>query len=259
MKHNFYRNCILRVTAALVIVIAFSLTTAPPAYALDLNPADYFTLAYEPVAFDKTEVAPGAVFHAVIKGRATCSKDLPVNVTAVSITSQVVARPAAGGADLVLNPEYTVAIKPPQKAGEFVDINQTVTLQFPANAAPGSYNVIGKLKSASVTIKILFVSSTQDVTGYLQQESSMGTVKCAVPVTTVPPSQTAYTTLPKTVTTYPASTISNMPSPSITIGPPDQSPPTVNTLLIVAVIVIGLVAVALVIVIIVLVRRHNRI
>jgi len=50
---------------------------AAPASALDLNPANYFKLTYEPVTFDKTEIAAGETFHAVFKGKASCTKTLP--------------------------------------------------------------------------------------------------------------------------------------------------------------------------------------
>jgi hypothetical protein len=189
MKHHFYRSSFLRVAAALSIVLTLSLTTASPALALDLNPTDYFQLTFDPVTFDKSNAAAGEVFHITIKGRAACFKDLPLPISEVSITSQVVARPAAGGPALVLNPQYIISIKPlPNKAGQTFDINQTVTLQFPAGAAPGNYSVIGQLTEAKVKV-IIWI----DVTGSFPQEENMVAVKCIVrspastPTTAPPP------------------------------------------------------------------------
>jgi hypothetical protein len=238
----------LRIAAALFIVIALSLTAALPALALDLNPADYFQLTFDAAAFSKSAAAAGETFSAVIKGSAICTQDLPLPISEVSITSQVIARPAAGGADLVLNPQYVINIKPlPNKAGQTFDINQTVTMQFPAGTAPGNYTVIGQV--AKATVKVIV---SLDVTGSFPKEQILGAVKCSAAGTaTSPASAVPVVTLPST----PQPTVTLVPKATTAASASAATP--VNTLLLIAVIVIGLVAVALAIVVIVLVRRRS--
>ncbi len=253
MKHRPF----LRLAAALLIAVFLSLYIASPALALDLNPADYFQISYEPVSFDKSEVTAGEVFHAFLKGRAACFKDLPLPVTEAIITSQVVARPAAGGADLILNPEYVIDINPvPRQAGEFFDINQSVTLQFPAGAAPGSYGVIGKLSRAEVTIKVL-ISYTQDITGSFPKEQEMGAVKCVLRTPAPPaasPTTIAATTQPASAAAPVTNTVSSSTPPRT---PYPQPPPEATNPLTLPVMVLCVAVAALVIVVVVLIRRHR--
>jgi hypothetical protein len=249
MKHH----SLLPIIAALVVMVALSLAIAPPAFALDLNPADYFQVAYEPVTFDKTTVAPGEVFHATLKGRATCTQDLPLNITELKITSQVVARPASGGSDITLNSQYIIDIKPiPSKAGQYYDINQSVALQFPAGAAPGTYNIIGKITKAEITISVL-ISYTQDITGSFPPESAMGTVKCTVPS----PTTTTAVVLPTSPSpTAPATTT---PANGSTYLPNSKAPPVSSFPLTTIAIIALLVVVAILLVLVVVLLRRPRI
>jgi hypothetical protein len=240
MKQHFYRNLSLwRMAAALLIVITLSLTTASPALALDLNPNDYFQFNFNAVTFDKSEVAAGEAFHYTITGSADCTKDLPLPVSEVTITSQVVAKPASGGAAIVINPSYVIDIKPlPTKAGQSFNINQTVTLQFPAGNAPGSYYVVAQVISAKVKVVI-----TLDVTGSFPAESNMGKVKCianTASVTTAP-----AVTLPAAATTSPG-----------TLSPANATDGT-TSLLTIAVIGLIVIVVVLLIIIIFLLRRSR--
>jgi disulfide bond formation protein DsbB len=245
MKHHSF----LPFLAALLIMIALSLAIAPPAFALDLNPADYFQVAYEPVTFDKTTVAPGDVFHATLKGRATCTQDLPLNISELKITSQVIARPASGGSEVTLNPQYIIDIKPlPSKAGQYYDINQTVALQFPAGTAPGTYTVIGKIAKAEITINVL-ISYTQDITGSFPPESNMGTVKCAVPSPT-----TTAVILP----TFPSPTAPATTTPAGATSPAATTPTSSFPLTTIAIIAL-LVVVAILLVLVVVLLRRSRI
>jgi hypothetical protein len=210
-----------------------------PAAALDLNPADYFQLTFEPTSFDKVEIAPGGVFNAIIKGRADCSKSLPISVSQAVITSRVVARHNASGASLTLNESYTVTIKPfPGKKGETFEINQTIPLQFPPQAEPGDYTVIGQLIEAKV--KVFFI--WQSVTGSFPREQGMGTVKVILPEPAPPAPQPAASETPPS-SPPPAPT----PAPSLTPTPEPTGPllPWWGELLITTVAAGGIVSVAL--------------
>ncbi len=259
MKHNSF----LRVAAALVMVITFSLTTASPALALDLNPADYFQFNFNPVTFDKTEVAAGEVFHITITGSAVCSKDLPLPISQASVTSQVVAQPAAGGAALTLNPQFIIDINPmPRTAGQTHNVNQSVTLQFPAGAAPGSYTVVEQFTKAQVKVLIWI-----DITGSFPREQPLGTVKCIIPPPTPAPTKTTVVTSPPPTTASPIVATTASPSktaptpaaaPSPTTPTPKEAPVSgVSTLLTIAVIVF-IIAVAVLIIVLVVVLRRRR-
>jgi hypothetical protein len=253
-RENMKIYSFLRVAMALAAVITLSLMIASPALALDLNPADYFQFTFNAVAFDKSEVAPGEVFHITVTGSAACTKDLPLPISEVSITSQVIARPAAGGTAPVLNPTYVIAIKPlPTKAGQTFDINQSVALQFPAGTAPGSYSVVGLLTAAKVKFIVWL-----DVTGSFPAEQAMGTVKCVVPgatqtaAATTQPSTTAAT--PSITTTSPTkATAAATTSPTTTLAPTIFEAASPLTF-----VVIGLFAVIIVLLVIIIVLLRRR-
>jgi len=184
-----------RLMPALILAIALCLVIAPPARAQDL--ADYFQISYDPVTFDKVEITGNEVFHATVAGRAVCTKDLawkglPIPVTEAVITSQVIAKHTTSGSVVTLNQSYTITIKPfPDRAGDTIEIDQTVPLQFATGAASGNYTVIGQIVAAEVK----FFLGSMDVTEHLPREQPMGTVKYTAPdsssvqVTTTPPSE----------------------------------------------------------------------
>jgi len=62
------------------------------------------------------------------------------------------------------------------------EISQEIPLQFPAQAEPGDYNVIGKIVEAKVKVGIWL-----PVTEFLPQEQQMGSVKYIAPEPTAAP------------------------------------------------------------------------
>ena len=196
-----------RLAVALTLAGALSLMSSSPASAQDLS--ENFQLSYDPVTFDKTEIQGSEVFHATIAGRATCIKDLPISASEATLTSQVIAEHVASGTKVTLNSSYTISIKPfPSKKGETAEISQAVPLQFPAQAESGDYNVIGKIIEAKVKIGFMWI----EVTGFLPQEQTMGTVKYIAPEPTSTP----------TPTPAPAPTLPPAPAPTPT---PPPTPP----------------------------------
>lgn len=174
------RSPVKRFVSSLALAALACLALASPAIALDINPADYFQLTYQPVTFDKTQVAPSEVFHTNIRGRAVCSKNIPLPVSQATITSQVIARSAAGGASYTLNPGFNIDIKPfPDKAGETFDIDQSIALQFPNQAAPGEYEVVWQPVEARAKVSFVWT----DISDYFPPERAMGkvTVTAAAP------------------------------------------------------------------------------
>ena len=177
MRQKTYWHRVARYLA-LTLILAISLWLISPLPAAALSLADYFQLSYDPVSFSKNEIHGSEAFHATIKGRATCSKDLPVSASEASITSRIIAEHAVSGASVTLNASYTISIKPfPSKAGDTIEINQDVPLKFPAQAESGDYNIIGQLIEAKV--KVAFIWGT--VTDYLPQDHLMGSVEYTAP------------------------------------------------------------------------------
>ena len=165
-----------RLVFALIMAVTLCLISTSPTSAQSL--ADYFQISYDPESFDKTEIEGNEVSHGTIAGRATCTRDLPMNVSEASIVSQVVAIHATSGATVTLNSSYTVNIKPfPSKQGETTEISQVVPLQFPPQAESGDYEVIGKISEAKVKVGPMPI----DVTAFLPQEQQMGTLKYTAP------------------------------------------------------------------------------
>ena len=194
-----------RLAVALTLAGALSLMSSSPASAQDLS--ESFQLSYDPVTFDKTEIQGSEVFHATIAGRATCIKDLPISASEATLTSQVIAEHVASGTRVTLNSSYTISIKPfPSKKGETAEISQAVPLQFPAQAESGDYNVIGKIIEAKVKVGPIPL----DVTGFLPQEQTMGTVKYIAPEPTSTPAPSPASILPPT----PAPTPTPAPAPT---------------------------------------------
>ena len=169
------RNGIRRLAPSLLLAALACLALAPPALALDLDfdPADYFQLTFDPITFDKTEVAPGEVFHTTIRGRATCEKDIPLPVSRVTVTLRAVARQALTGASYTIHPGFTIDIDPfPGEAGQTFEIDLPLDLQFPAGAAPGNYSVVWQPVEARAKISFFWT----DVTGLVPPEQSMGNI-----------------------------------------------------------------------------------
>ncbi len=186
------QNIVLKIqrhlAPALILAVLFCLTISPPVAALDLNinPSDYFQLTYDPITFNKGEVVPGEVFHTTIKGRATCSKNIPLPVSRAAVTLKAIARQATDGSVYTINPGFTIEIDPfPNKKGETFTIDLPLDLQFPSGAAPGDYSVIWQTVEARAKIGFFWT----DVTGYLPPEQAMGNIS-VITATTPPPAGT---------------------------------------------------------------------
>jgi hypothetical protein len=206
-----------RFVPAMALAALACLAFVTPALALDLNPADYFQINYQPIAFDKTQVGPGDTFHTTIKGQAVCMKSIPVPVSEATITSQVVARSAAAGASYTLNPGFTIDINPfPDKQGETYNINQPLDLQFPPDASPGQYQVVWELSQARAKISFVWT----DVTGNLPAEQSMGTVTVTATGQSTSPSGAPPTTSSPATQASPAPTGTTPSTPADHAGVP---------------------------------------
>lgn len=207
-----------RLGIALALALSLCLVNAPFASAQDL--AEYFQLSYDPVTFDKSEINGREVFHVIIAGCATCTKDLPLPLPASEavITSQVVAEHAASGATVTLNPGYTVTIESfPSRQGQAVEISQVLPLQFPVQAASGDYNIIGRIVQAEIKVSIF---PPVDVTDYLPQSQVMGTVKYTAPELTEAPPVPAPPVKPA-----PAPPANPTPAPIPPLAPPPTPEP----------------------------------
>jgi len=216
-RKTYHQQTVWRLAVALTL--ALSLCFMSPALASAFSIEEYFQLSYDPVTFDKNEIQGSEVFHATIAGRATCTKDLPfpLPISEVSITSQVVAEHAVSGATVTLNSSYTITIKSfPSKEGETAEISQVVPLQFPSQAKPGDYNIIGKIVEAHVN----FVLGSLEVTSYLLPEQHLGLVKYTAPEPTVVPTPPS-TPPPPAPPTTPLPTPTSIPAPTPT--PPEQT------------------------------------
>lgn len=145
-----------------------------PAEALSTNPNDYYSYTYT-FTFSKTTVAAGEPFSVMVSGQATCIQELPVSVSA-TMSSKIVARDQQSGAEVVLNPSYTLSYSDfPRKKGDTVQVSVEVPLVFPADSASGSYSVVGQILQAKARVLGLI---DIDVKGYLPSQQVMGTVTC---------------------------------------------------------------------------------
>lgn len=214
MLHKVIRYLALTLTLTLSLCVV----SAAPAAALSL--AEYFQLSYDPVILSKNEIQGSETFYATIKGRATCSKNLPVSASEASITSRIIAEHTVSGASVMLNASYTISIKPfPSKAGDSIEINQDVPLIFPAQAESGEYNITGQLIEAKVKVAFIWGG----VTDYLPQEHRMGSVKYTAPEPTpvsAPESTPASAPAPS-----PAPAPASTPQQTETPAPPEYGTP----------------------------------
>lgn len=225
MKQKTYRHRTLqRLAIALMLAVFLWLGSPLPASAQDIQ--EYFHIEFDPVSFSKTEIQGNEVFQATILGQAAATKDLPVSVGEASFTSRVVARHAGSGTEVTLNSSYTITIKPfPSKEGDTTEINQAISLQFPAQAESGDYNVIGKIIEAKVKIGFAWI----DVTQYLPEEQPMGSLKYTAPeVAPTPAPAPAPAPVPSPT---PAPTPTPTPTPALAPTPAPSPAPAPTTLL----------------------------
>jgi hypothetical protein len=222
--------------------IMFCVFAAAPVAALSVS--DYFTYGYS-FTFSKTNITGGEAFTVIVTGQATCVQNLPMPVSAADIVSKVVAKNQQTGAEMVLNPSYSIRYDNsfPNHTGQTASVTIQVPLSFPADSVSGVYNVIGVLTDAHVvSLGISFPAKE-----YLPPTQAMGTVTYTAPSTGgggggvfVPPptsttttSTTTTTTLTTTTTTTPTvvstSTTTTVTSPAAPVKPTTTSSTIVAT------------------------------
>jgi len=159
-------------SAALAALIAFTVSDARPAHALNLE--DYFTYTYS-MELSHEEVVAEQPFTATISGQATCIQDLPISPSKAEFRSRAIGRHAVSGAEVVLNEDYVLTISPfPSLAGETTEETAVVPMFFPPDSEPGTYTVIGELIQARLRL-VVWV----DVTSELPSEQVLGTITLA--------------------------------------------------------------------------------
>jgi hypothetical protein len=195
---NVSINKIRRLVPALLLAALTCLTFVTPAFALDIDPADYFRLTYEPITFDKGRVAPGETFRTTIKGLASCDKTIPLPVSRATVTSRVIARQAATGASYTLNPGFVIDIDPfPDRQGETFAIDVPLELRFPPGATPGDYQVVWQPIEARARVSFIWT----DITDYFPAEQAMGEVTVETAAPAPPGANPSAPTVPATPTT----------------------------------------------------------
>ena len=114
-------------------------------------------------------------------GNANCVHDLPMTVSAANIVSTVIGRNQQTGAEVVLNPNYSLRYDNsfPNHTGQTASVTVQVPLSFPGGSVPGTYDVIGTLTDADVTI----LGISFNVKAYLPSTQAMGVVNYSAPST----------------------------------------------------------------------------
>ena len=155
---------------AAVLALCLSSIGITPAVALSVD--DYFVVSYS-TTLSKDQVQEGEVFYATVIGQATCINNLPFGLSpsTATVTGRVVAEHSQSGAQVILNPSYSVSISSFPGKGETVQESKTVSLQFPGGSQAGTYQVTGEIIEARVKALIWF-----DVTAELPQSESLGSV-----------------------------------------------------------------------------------
>ncbi|MFC1939782.1 hypothetical protein ACFLXO_03735 [Chloroflexota bacterium] len=164
----------LKILRQIIIAIALVLCSVP----IHLNTAtaqsleDYFSVSYV-IEISKTDIQESEVFYVTVEATATCHTRLPVSPSEANFTSRVIAEHQVSGAKVTLNSGYTVTMSPfPSQAGQTVQDTQVISLQFPAESQPGSYNIIVELIEAKVKVSIMWF----DVKSYFPPFKEIGSV-----------------------------------------------------------------------------------
>ena len=110
MRRRFVRRVVSYPVSAALLAVSLCLAIPSPAAALSME--DYFNISYDPVSFSDTEIDGDEVFYATVRGRATCTADLPLPVREARITGRVIAEHTVSGTRVTLNPSYTITIDP---------------------------------------------------------------------------------------------------------------------------------------------------
>ena len=151
-----------------------SLSIATPALGLSIY--DYFTIEHDTV-FSDGQIQDDEVFYATVTGEATCKQDLPLPVSSGYIRYRVIAEHEDSGARTVLKSDYRLDIEPfPNQAGESATESIDVSLQFPSDCQPGSYEIIGELIESRAVVTTSTTTFSVPVSKYLPQSQEMGLV-----------------------------------------------------------------------------------
>jgi len=169
-----------RLLVALILALCLVPIGSSPVVALSAE--DLFNITYE-ISLSKPEINESEIFYATIQGKARCKEDLefPYNlVSEARIIGCVKATHQASGVKVTLNSSYTVTIAPfPCKKDEITQSSVVVSLQFPEGSQSGTYTVVGEPIKAEVKVDIL--NMWFDVTSYLPQSQTMGSVAYVTP------------------------------------------------------------------------------
>jgi hypothetical protein len=156
----------------LAVILASCPVFINPKPAAAISVDDYFTYDLD-VEFSEDVIDGGEIFYATVDGTATCKQDLPLTVSKGYITSRIVAQHRSSGAKVTLNSRYTINIEPfPSEKGETVGELVVVPLRFPRGARSGTYDIVGELTEAKVTVTSFSIT----VTSYLPSSEAMGSV-----------------------------------------------------------------------------------
>jgi len=171
LKQRLFRHWAIR-RVAIALLLAMLLLPATGSPALAISPEDYIQISYGAVEFSSTEVHGNETFYATISGEAVCIRDLPLSISEASISSRVIARHHTGAAGEILNPGYTISLKPlPCRKGDSIRISKVIALQFPAESQSGDYDVLAELTEVKARAGMWI-----DVTQYLPPSQIMGSV-----------------------------------------------------------------------------------
>jgi hypothetical protein len=158
--------------------VLLSVFVVSPVAAISVS--DYFSYSYN-FAFSKTSITGSEAFMVTVIGNANCVHDLPMTVSAANIVSTVIGRNQQTGAEVVLNPNYSLRYDNsfPNHTGQTASVTVQVPLSFPGGSVPGTYDVIGTLTDADVTI----LGISFNVKAYLPSTQAMGVVNYSAPST----------------------------------------------------------------------------
>jgi hypothetical protein len=169
---------IRRLLTSIIIGTLLNTVITQPVLALSLN--DYFMYSYS-FTFSKTNIVGSETFTATVTGQATCVQDLPLPVDSATIVSRVIARHTQTGTEVIINPNYSISYSSefPYKQGQTASAIAQVPLSFPAGGPSGTYDIIGQLVEAKITVLAINI----DVTAYLPSTQAMSTVTYTPPQT----------------------------------------------------------------------------
>ena len=144
-------------------------TTNPP----PMLPEEYVNLVFAPPIIDKAEVSAGDTFYITLSGNFTCLHDIPYPVHGLCILPRITARNASAGEILLIVTNNITAESIPVIQGDMTSFTQTLSVQFPAGAANGSYFLY--LNADKIKINIGMWVDIEEL--FQLEEQSLGTVR----------------------------------------------------------------------------------